>query len=476
MGGSKYNFEAPNFKERFGSLQYSQSPYYNASILSGSFNISTPVLGPFKDTAQAYNDVKSMKYESPFQTKSTQSKAYKTYEDLNKDFGNIKDTKELAGNLRQVKPEQVQLGNNIKASSAQGSTSASQSASTAANVTSSGGEGPSAFKKAMGKVGQGINSFMNSKGAKYGMQTFDFAMNFMGDNDKDINSWDKQTKQIRNGIANGMVASGNPWLMAAGLAVKGLGKLGAFGDATKGLGAGNDILNTLGAFTPGVGWIAKKSKEIQKDLAVQSSSGYGGVTSDVDKAAQNAGGKFLFGMNKQNQRRDAANFAQSLASDILADNKFAIQSSNNPLYQQRSSLLTSGGYNAMSYAKEGCKLYNLAEARRILNNRMQMFKEGGAVNVIPDGALHKNRHHLEDIDKKFEDVTTKGIPVITEAKNGDIIQQAEVEKEEIIFNLSVTKKLEELMEKGTDEAAIEAGKLLTEEILRNTIDNTNKLL
>ena len=130
----------------------------------------------------------------------------------------------------------------------------------------------------------------------------------------------------------------------------------------------------------------------------------------------------------------------------------------------------------MSHGKEGCKLYNLAEARRILNNRMQMFKEGGAVNVIPDGALHKNRHHLEDIDKKFEDVTTKGIPVITEAKNGDIIQQAEVEKEEIIFNLSVTKKLEELMEKGTDEAAIEAGKLLTEEILRNTIDNTNKLL
>ena len=138
-------------------------------------------------------------------------------------------------------------------------------------------------------------------------------------------------------------------------------------------------------------------------------------------------------------------------------------------------MLLSGGYNVMN-SKNGAKLYNLQEAKRILSNRLQSFKQGGAVNVIPDGALHKNRHHLEDIDEKFEDVTTKGIPVITEAKNGDIIQQAEVEKEEIIFNLEVTKKLEELMEKGTDEAAIEAGKLLTEEILRNTIDNTKKLL
>lgn len=100
------------------------------------------------------------------------------------------------------------------------------------------------------------------------------------------------------------------------------------------------------------------------------------------------------------------------------------------------------------------------------------FKDGGKVNVIPEGALHKNKHHLEDVDQKFEDVTSKGIPVITE-ENGEIKQHAEVEKEEIIFRLEVTKKLEELMNKGTDEAAIEAGKLLVKEILHNTIDNAN---
>lgn len=103
------------------------------------------------------------------------------------------------------------------------------------------------------------------------------------------------------------------------------------------------------------------------------------------------------------------------------------------------------------------------------------FKNGGAVNVIPDGALHAHKHHLEDIDGKFEEVTTKGIPVITEEKGGDIKQHAEVEREEIIFNLEVTKQLEKLMQDGSDEAAIEAGKLLVHEILENTVDNTGLL-
>lgn len=103
------------------------------------------------------------------------------------------------------------------------------------------------------------------------------------------------------------------------------------------------------------------------------------------------------------------------------------------------------------------------------------FAEGGKVNVIPSGALHAHKHHLEDVDEKFEEVTTKGIPVITEEKGGDIRQHAEVEREEIIFNLEVTKQLEKLMQDGSDEAAIEAGKLLVHEILENTVDNTGLL-
>ena len=122
--------------------------------------------------------------------------------------------------------------------------------------------------------------------------------------------------------------------------------------------------------------------------------------------------------------------------------------------------------------------YNLddsGEYYRYVPKNPGKFKNGGAVNVIPDGALHAHKHHLENVDEKFEDVTTKGIPVITEEKGGDIKQHAEVEREEIIFNLEVTKQLEKLMQDGSDEAAIEAGKLLVHEILENTVDNTGLL-
>ena len=93
-------------------------------------------------------------------------------------------------------------------------------------------------------------------------------------------------------------------------------------------------------------------------------------------------------------------------------------------------------------------------------------EETQSKNVIPEGALHARLHHMDQ-----EGITKKGIPVITE-ENGAVIQHAEIERNEIIFRLEVTKKLEEFAKDGSDEAAIEAGKLLVKEILENTEDNT----
>lgn len=99
-------------------------------------------------------------------------------------------------------------------------------------------------------------------------------------------------------------------------------------------------------------------------------------------------------------------------------------------------------------------------------------EEEEAKNVIPAGALHANKHHMDNADS----LTQKGIPVVND--KGE--QQAEIEKDEIILHLKLTNKLEELQEKyekasktEQDKLAIEAGKLLVEEILHNTIDNTN---
>ena len=149
----------------------------------------------------------------------------------------------------------------------------------------------------------------------------------------------------------------------------------------------------------------------------------------------------------------------------------------------------------MIAAQKGAKLYNREYAQNIINKikskktskkkkiekkdeniALEQYKQGGAFNVIPEGALHKNKHHLDEVDEKFEDVTTKGIPIVSEKENGKVSQQAEVEKEEIIFRLDVTKELEDLAKKDDDEAAIKAGKLLVKEILYNTKDNTNNIL
>lgn len=112
---------------------------------------------------------------------------------------------------------------------------------------------------------------------------------------------------------------------------------------------------------------------------------------------------------------------------------------------------------------KGVKIFSdtqLEEARKVLK-----FKKGG--NLIPEGALHARKHELE-----IEGITNKGIPIITE-EGGKIEQHMEIERNEIIFSLEVTKKLEELAKLGTDDAAIEAGKLLTYEIMENTEDRTN---
>lgn len=133
--------------------------------------------------------------------------------------------------------------------------------------------------------------------------------------------------------------------------------------------------------------------------------------------------------------------------------------------------------NGIRFGKTGMK-YDLTFAHNVMNlipskDDISKFKEGGKMNVIPDGALHARKHNIEDssLDGK---ITKKGIPVMHE-EGGELTQVAEIEKNEIIFTKEVTEKLEELRDKGTEEAAIEAGKLLVQEILYNTQDNTGLL-
>ena len=112
----------------------------------------------------------------------------------------------------------------------------------------------------------------------------------------------------------------------------------------------------------------------------------------------------------------------------------------------------------------------------LIESGIDTFKEGGSINVIPEGALHARKHNMN-----MEGITSKGIPVI----DNDGEQQAEIEREEIIYRKSVTQELERLYkiyydenstQKEKDEVAMQAGKLLVKETLSNTIDNTGQLL
>lgn len=110
-----------------------------------------------------------------------------------------------------------------------------------------------------------------------------------------------------------------------------------------------------------------------------------------------------------------------------------------------------------------------------ITSDIEMFQKGGTINVIPEGALHARKHNME-----MDGITKKGIPVVD--KEGE--QQAEIERNEVILRLEVTQKLEELSkiyyseessEEEKEQAALEAGKLLSDEILYNTQDNTGLL-
>ena len=120
------------------------------------------------------------------------------------------------------------------------------------------------------------------------------------------------------------------------------------------------------------------------------------------------------------------------------------------------------------------------DTSRQLFKSIKDYLETGELNIIPEGALHKNLHHMEN----DENITKKGIPVISEDEDGKIVQNAEIERSEIVLRLSLTQKLEKMLkkynsdisQKEKDDVATKAGQILVDELLNKTIDNTNELL
>lgn len=266
------------------------------------------------------------------------------------------------------------------------------------------------------------------------------------------------------------------------------------GHGVKAIGGGTDGMTTTDAIlgstflqaTP-IGMIngfgGKSTSAFTKDTDIFANIGdsYLGSNALADEVEPYAGKKF--GLFSRSQRNKWENKIQEMIrqQNILrnisneSERVKTLQQTMTGAEAQSLNNLLNGGYRDITFSKKGGILDSLKgkldRARIIIETKKTIIiepteKEEETKNVIPEGALHANLHHMD-----LDNVTKKGVPVID--NEGD--QQAEIERDEIIFRLEVTKLIEEFKKDGSDEAAIKAGKLLTEEILYNTEDRTGLL-
>lgn len=345
--------------------------------------------------------------------------------------------------------------------------------------------------------------------------------------------------QVNDKMADAALQSGNPYAMMAGAAVKGMsainrmtGNGGVDGMTGFDKFAASDFGFILGGMSPDpvsqiLYWTnrttAKSTDKFEKDAELEAAQGdaYADSYDDINAAVKHAGKKYgglsRKSYNKwQNQINIQKQTEQHIAN-INAENEMAQAAGRYEGVGLANQSTLNGGTSMLRAGKQGMKINNIDWAKSLLlkaclpdldvvekfadggslevaveefieeivpfdldsllqkDGDAQYMKEGGTFNVIPEGALHKNLHNMEDA----EGLTKKGIPVVTE-EDGKYVQQAEIEAREVILRLEVTKKLEELKErseksesqKEKDDCAIEAGKLLTQELLHNTKDPT----
>lgn len=307
--------------------------------------------------------------------------------------------------------------------------------------------------------------------------------------------------QVRGGISDAAIQSGNPIAMAIGVGSKLVDAIGAQTglnldniDKEAGKDAGisgaargfNNFMNYIPGNSMIWGAFASKTQnaDVISDEVKDIQGAYGDSYGDLESAQKLSGKRFLFGRKKANKFINEANETNQKMQDIATTNTLRKQSDyGNDIMQQNLNRYAGTNYMYNAVGKQGMKLMSIEQAKLILMMRknveqkeLQIFANGGAINIIPEGARHSRLNHLDEVHDDFEDVTKKGIPVVTPTEDGDLEQVAEVECGEIIFSKSVTEKLEELMKDGSDEAAIEAGKLLVKEIIKNTDDKTEELL
>lgn len=298
-------------------------------------------------------------------------------------------------------------------------------------------------------------------------------------------------------IAYDAIAAGIAFVPVIGTAASAIMAANKFlGHGIKAMGGGTDGMTTTDAIlgssflqaTPlgminGFGGRSTTAWTKDDDVYARVGGSYAGSNALADDAVPYAGKKFGLFSSSERRRRERQIQEVIRQEKILrqigdnAERYKTLRQTMQGVNSQALNNVLNGGYdNTITFSKQGGLFETrLNRAKRIIIEThktiiIEPIEESKSsketTNIIPEGALHANLNHMNT-----PDITKKGIPVVD--NNGE--QQAEIERDEIIFRLELTQRLEQLYKDGSDKAAIIAGKLLTKEILHNTEDRTGLL-
>lgn len=251
----------------------------------------------------------------------------------------------------------------------------------------------------------------------------------------------------------------------------------------------NNVVGGLSNMTGGWGsLLGNKLSDFNVNTDTQSMFGaYSGTGQKMLAAKDIAGSNILFNKKEYGNLVNDSIINQDLMTNLKIGNDNVISSVpyNANMIESRNFKKiygTTGQNYGTRIGKSGIKMLSREELDKIYSARkrqdnvsddIQKFQNGGSI-LIPDGALHAHKHHMEDVNPELaEDLTKKGIPVVSTDENGEVTQVAEIEKQEIIFEKSLTEQIEKLWKEGSEEAMIEAGKLIAETLMTNCDDNVN---
>lgn len=319
----------------------------------------------------------------------------------------------------------------------------------------------------------------------------------------------EEDKAVREGVRSA-IGSFGPWGAAISAAS---GVVDAIGDITgtnldtidsnvakragvKGAATFNKIMNMIPGNSMVWGMFGGDTHKANFSAEAQSlGSGFGGTMQKLQDAQALGGKRMLFGKGKMNNFIEEANNLNTKLTNMAMENNRSQGDYGGQMQMMNSQNAYSGHTPGLTFAKKGGIIPELESARESIlalqnktieeTSETQKFQLGGKMNMIVTGALHARKHNLEELNPALEgEITKKGIPVITFDEGGEVDQQlAEVEQAEIIMTLDTTKTIEDYYKeymdadtnKEADKAALDCGKFLVDQILKNT-DDPDKLI